>query len=1740
MGIDQDKLFLEGVPLDGDQDFVVKAQFKLPARDFAHPVVAHIFQEMRDCYLRHLNRLEEGIVEVLERAREMDKSILITVPVDRGSLLLKAGKAGKAPAAPKAPKAPKAPGATPPSVQARAPGKPRDVKNPGARGGKFYRTKSGKIIYGTQPNPQMHEREATDQEVAEHVQKFVSPTIFLGHDEKTMEAMHDSGAFDDDEIAMIETLRENLFKPTLEENGIEDDAETDAFTKFNNAYGKSSIDLAEWVKSVLTENLVEEGNSEADVEEMWNDLHEKYKKAAADPRVQEQLKRRAIEHQELMNRYNYDIERTKEGTKDLFQDLVHGENEQDTSLGAMLAMKDLGVLFVPKKGEVAKKQSKKDTQGSLHLKGTMQPDQNYLESLSVDADHNKKGDPAVNLSRMNEAQLGAMYISAIMEDNRDPNGDFNTEDAWSDAAHDNKPHEPGSAVDMVKKALEKKLDTTPAELKHVFKRLREVGQQVADMTNKFNNGLLPGMDKLFDSDEPATKEDVQKIREQIVKEQAERDAILKSQEDDKLAINGKEGLPSHMKGGFWDKPLPDGTTPKPFTWQAQAINWISTAKRGLLAYDMGMGKALKSLEKVMTTEGWRAIGSLKVGDSVFGSDGKPHTVKGVYPQGELQFYKVSFSDGSSVESCDEHLWAVNSPVRKKRGNPNRVMSLRQIMDAGLVDGAGNRKWFIPMVEPVQHSRKKFGVDPYVLGALLGDGYLSSTQIRFCKPDKDFESLFRGKLGVAELVWQEGSSGNCDYWRFNQSAELREELARLDLLGTKSDTKFIPESYKFGSVQQRLELLQGLLDTDGYVDPKSSHIEYVTVSERLAHDVRYLVESLGGTCRIQTKIPTYEYDGESREGQLAYRLGIKLPSEMEPFRLKRKLRNYRPTGKYEPTRAIVAVAPTGVSEGVCIAVDAPDHLYVTKHFILTHNTASVIGATCKLMDEGKIEGSVLVLPPVLMAQWPNEIRTYAPGVKPEEILDLSPYSLEERKLMLKSDIAKKAKFIIMSTGTLVDQKGAPKEGTDGADEGMDNEFIEALNALPNRMVAVDEVHTGGYKTGAENEEDAGVRNRLMGQILKDREYAIGMTGTPMPNAAMDTFNLTDLFAPGKVGKRDQWEGTCATTYDENTGKRTVANQEKMKELRARLKPYVFSKEVTDDDVAPQLEKWLPPPPTQARNPGAEGGVLTPSKEKGANGLSQADYFNGGLDRIAEARIRVINEKREAAGKEPLEGPAAVAIMRLLKVNLSRQAAISPALIDPSYGADAPAPKLDMCVEQIKQHFKGGWGKGGEPVVVFGSTVKSFKLLKRKLKQAGVDVDNMVGEISNETSPEDRGYIQDAANQSKLKIVMVGIKSGGAGLNLQKASNHMIFLDNPWTPADKRQAIGRVQRVQQKKNVLISSFSMDGTYDPIIEEKIANKQVISDALLGEDDTWEDDADKKIKAMLAGHSPKPPKFSQAHDKQFAEIAASMAGGESLDDDLLNDPNLTDVEVNQKARKELSPHLTQEFDRAADRKKWRKDRAEAGMKSRIAGMESLIETMKKQLDPKDPKVKKDIEDLKKRLQNLKNAAGESYAKQGGPKEGAPEKPEKAKEKKEPKLVVKKDKEPKAAKEEKPVKEAKAKPEKAPKEKKEAAPKEKPAEKKPKEKEPEAAAAKHEHKSPIPKLKKHPYKEGSNKKRHGVSEDELATIHGALKNFKGTAGQFMDKVIKPVWEGGDYTREKAMEMYNTWMAAFEKDGLTK
>lgn len=375
------------------------------------------------------------------------------------------------------------------------------------------------------------------------------------------------------------------------------------------------------------------------------------------------------------------------------------------------------------------------------------------------------------------------------------------------------------------------------------------------------------------------------------------------------------------------------------------------------ASDTKAGKALTADTKIPTPCGaMMPIGSLRPGDWVFGSDGKPTQVWGVFPQGKRPIWRITFSDDSTINCDKDHLWAVTNSFRFYRANlgpvkgPDKVLTTEQIFKTPIFTGERPR-YNIPMCGPIEFEPKHLPLHPYVLGVLIGDGGLTNTGCNLTSADDGIISKLRKYLPSDCEVGKTKSSKYGFRIRRVKDGRGRNNsvvlaLRHLSLYGKRSEHKFIPEMYKFSSIQDRIDLLRGLCDTDGSCGLRGL-VEYSSSSERLANDVLFLVNSLGGRASLTPK---------KTPRLVSHRMVLSLPPTINPFYLERKAKRFK--RHRIPRRAIVKIELlTEEKEMVCITVNAKDGLFVaSESFIVTHNSTWLMGV---LIDNAVVHSKVVV-------------------------------------------------------------------------------------------------------------------------------------------------------------------------------------------------------------------------------------------------------------------------------------------------------------------------------------------------------------------------------------------------------------------------------------------------------------------------------------------------------------------------------------------------------------------------------------------------------------------------------------------------------------------------------------------------------------------------------------------------------------------------------------------------------------
>ena len=394
-----------------------------------------------------------------------------------------------------------------------------------------------------------------------------------------------------------------------------------------------------------------------------------------------------------------------------------------------------------------------------------------------------------------------------------------------------------------------------------------------------------------------------------------------------------------------------------------------------------------------TPQGWTTMGDVQVADVLLGADGQPCRVIGKSTVHDRPCYEVAFTDGSTIVCDNVHQWSVFIPAPGGDSYVESVMSAEELWRA-VADRPstqrGGRRPFVKATAALELPDVEVPIAPWVLGAWLGDGSSRSGEFTIGHADREdmlrlLKEHWHGALSIqpaseqatglavtalrprsdlcpyghAEFTMREqrGSVSRRCKKEWSHSGEHRWNASLSELL-TREDlrrNKHIPAAYLRASRQQRLDLLRGLMDTDGSWNETHQRAVFVTITPALAHGVRELVHSLGGTSTLFTK------DYESARGPRTVHMVNFRPHDFNPFSLPRKAiqadagmlenRGLR-KGENVPRslrRTIASVTPVPSVPTQCVMVDSSDSLYLCGPTLIpTHNTGRSPGE----MFEGK--------------------------------------------------------------------------------------------------------------------------------------------------------------------------------------------------------------------------------------------------------------------------------------------------------------------------------------------------------------------------------------------------------------------------------------------------------------------------------------------------------------------------------------------------------------------------------------------------------------------------------------------------------------------------------------------------------------------------------------------------------------------------------------------------------------------
>lgn len=969
-----------------------------------------------------------------------------------------------------------------------------------------------------------------------------------------------------------------------------------------------------------------------------------------------------------------------------------------------------------------------------------------------------------------------------------------------------------------------------------------------------------------------------------------------------------------------------------------------------LAHAVGAGKAQPLDAKILTPNGWVLMGDIAVGDMVIAADGTPTMVEAVFPQGSKDIYRVVFSDGSSTECCAEHLWltqtykersAARAAAKAGKDWPSakpRVRELSEIMETLVSSHLGAKNHSIPMVAPVQFAEREIPLDPYTLGALLGDGSMSNGVVTFSKPDS--EIVYQFALPENVMLNKIEHDGKCDAWRFVMKKRdgfgadaiqnpMVAILSGLGLMNTCSHQRFIPDVYKFNTVDVRLAVLRGLMDTDGYVDRRGHSTYLTTTSLQLADDVQFIVQSLGGVVSKSNKRPFFTHNGERKEGRLAYVLTISLPAGINPFMLERKASAVVPKTKYAPTRYITAVELVGSKPAQCIRVAHPEHLYVTDDFIVTHNTMEMIAAGMEERRLGLVNKPMYVVPNHMLAQFSREFLELYPAAN-IMVADEHNFHTHNRKRFVAQAALNNPDAIVIThsafgrigmsdeyyTDFIQRQIDDWKEALEETDDRITVKQIERrIEQLEQRMegrqnrdkkdqvlsfeelgvdkLYVDEFHEfrkldfatnqGNVKGIDPNGSQRALDLFMKVEYLRSKKPGrslVAASGTPVTNTMGELFTSQRFFQPEQMKEDglesfDAWSsqyGDIVTGFEQNAagGYEMVARFAKFQnvpELMRRVRSFM------DILTSSNLGELVKRPDVEN---GSRQVEVTPSPE----GYKE-------FQQQLQTRIQAIRNRKGP----PKKGEDII----LNVIGDGRFSAIDMRFVDPTLPSD-PNSKLNVAIDQIISAYKqtASWeysGKDGSKDPLTGSTIILFTdigLGEQSAASRGFDMRGWIEQRLTEAGipREHIAFMRDFKQHAKKermfsdmregkKRILIGGKEMETGTNVQKRLSHLFHLDAPWFPASVEQREGRaVRQGNQNKQVVLKAFATKGSYDSTMWGMNARKaRFIEQAMNGDDsvrsmdDVSEASAFEMAAALASG------------DERYMKLAGLKADVDRLD---------------------------------------------------------------------------------------------------------------------------------------------------------------------------------------------------------------------------------------------------------------------
>lgn len=845
--------------------------------------------------------------------------------------------------------------------------------------------------------------------------------------------------------------------------------------------------------------------------------------------------------------------------------------------------------------------------------------------------------------------------------------------------------------------------------------------------------------------------------------------------------------------------------------QEDAVKFLITRKKAILAYEMGLGKMEPVSSLLPTPSGYKRMGDIKVGDKVFGSDGKEHNVIGVFPHKNKPIYKVTFTDNSFCRCGMEHLWIVRTSNDVRRNRGWKVKSLEEIVKTGLEwknSKVHNYKYEIPITEPINYNAVEHLIHPYILGICIGDGNMCNNGINISIPDFEKETSVKIKSLLKEgYTLSENRSASCPRYRIVKphgtiKNEYIREIKRLKL-NVHGNYKFIPYEYKIDSISNRIALLRGLMDSDGAISKTKNHITYNTNSERLANDVAELVTSLGGIGRV------HHYERE-RNGRRVTEYMVLIQIKFNPFSLKHKADRYNPTFKKYCVRKIKSVEYDGNEDAQCIAVDSEDHSYITSKFhIVTHNTVSAIVAALA----GNYKHVCVICPAAIKENWKSELLNYVDDYDitivngstwDDARFTILNYDILDNFYTRPTQIIKQSELNVDENGKIVkevkEKEITARKKSIVAKALKDSQLYQSHFDL----FIIDEAHRLSNSSSG--------RFKIINDLVKRSkpDGIFELTGTMITNNAKNLYNLLKIIDCRVTNDwRGYMERYCGAKSFYKKGPRAAYSAMYFRQIgKKKWSDLTHSEQVGLYDY---LDKHCPKItiPGESTNMEELQEIIKPYYLRRTmnelDGIPEKTvtclHYN--MNPSQKKSYKKIWDDYQSKQKTKEDKEKAEKYKNLIETSIFRQ-----------WLANEMIPKTAKLAKKLI--------KEGHKVIIFCAYDNEIEQFRNIFKDISVYHNGKV------KAKDKVAAVKAFQTDSNIKVFIGNITSAGVGLTLT-AADTVIFNNFDFVPANDFQCENRIHRIGQKKPCMIYYQSFNGTYFDRMLEIVHNKSEVIDKII-----------------------------------------------------------------------------------------------------------------------------------------------------------------------------------------------------------------------------------------------------------------------------------------------------------------------